>query len=172
MGESAAREHAVGRRRQPSVGLRKGWYAEVQSHSDGAGYAGLGEPACFPRCPRDGDGACAGAPGPAAPAPPSRSVRRHHGEAPTGPAVFGQHRLEGLLLALGPRPRHVGVWAGGRAWGILGLGSAPRRRAEPEPALPCRVPAPFGASSFSPAKEQLLSQCADRETEAQRGNRT
>lgn len=104
------------------------------------------------------------------PGPPSRLVRHHHGEAPTGPAVFGQHRLEGLLLALGPRPRHVGVWARGRAWGILGLGSAPRRRAEPEPALPCRVRAPFSASSFSPAEEQLLSQCADRETEAQRGN--
>lgn len=37
----------MGRRRQPSVGFRKGWYAVAQSHSDGAGYAGLGEPACF-----------------------------------------------------------------------------------------------------------------------------
>lgn len=70
------------------------------------------------------------------PGPPSLLVRRHHGEAPTGPAVFGQHRLEGLLLALGPRPRHVGVWAGGRAWGILGLGTSEEGGARTSAALP------------------------------------
>lgn len=39
--------------------------------------------------------------------------------------MFGQHSLEGLLLILEPRPRLAGVWAGGRAWGILGLSPAP-----------------------------------------------
>lgn len=39
------------------------------------------------------------------------------------PVVFGQRQLKGPLLVLfpEPKPRHVRVWAGGGAGGILGL---------------------------------------------------
>ena len=61
----------------------------------------------------------------AASLPPSHSGCHHHGEHQQAFAIFGQHRLEGLLLILEPRPRFAGVWAGARAWGILGRSPAP-----------------------------------------------
>lgn len=89
------------------------------------------------------------------------------------PQCLGNTGWKGSSLLWGPGLGMLGCGLGegpGEFWGSARHLGGGRSQNQPEPALPCRVRAPFSASSFSPAEEQLLSQCADRETEAQRGN--
>lgn len=134
----------------PCAGPREGWCAETQLAlwfpAGGIGRASPGErPAscCVPGTAPVGAWHRHSL-------TPSRSGCCHHGEAPTGLRSVWATRAGRAPPA--PRPRQVGVWAGGGAWGILAL-------AEPEPGRLClpRTQHPcLRAPSSNAANERLL----------------